>query len=409
MRTIIKRGIAIAVVCAIAVVTPIAAAAATSTRTTFVREDSPMLGQGGYIYYISTNDDNALSEIYRKNVSTGKSSLVVSSDNAISRMQISGEKLYYSCADEETEFGFDTYSCDLNGANEELCCKGTVAYADSANVYAIKLLEDGRSKLYQRNLLTGKQTSIKTVKSDEVIEYITTINGDSYYYVYSSGKKCLTLYLLGNGKTKLVKVAREKNSKSNEGYGLLVSDVKMIGNELYYNYGCHQGSGSFWCGTIKKLTVDGVKKTICKDMNEEQILVGNNELYYSSLDGDNYKYNLKTGKKSKYSLAFENKVNYTILGDKTYMADLSDKKRINISRFRSGTARHTLTKNFISFAFKQKSKINYGATIKPVGIYNLVCVTGIDFNDKDYGWKGRLDSIDWFITDGSGKVLGSFH
>lgn len=407
MKTVIKRMAAIAVVCAIVIVTPVVAMAETSTQTTFVRQDSPMLGQGGYIYYIRTNDENAMSEIYRKNVSTGKESLVVSCDNVINKMQISGQKLYYSCAD-ETEFGFDTYCCDLNGTNDEFCCEGTIAYADSVNVYAIKLLEDGSSKLYQKNLLTGKQISIKTVKSNEVIEFVTNINGDSYYYVYRSGDSRLILYLLGNGRTKPVKVATEKNSKSNEGNYLMVSDVKNINNELYYNYGCYQGSGSFWCGNIKKLTVDGEKKTICKNINDDRILVGNSELYYSSLGGDNYKYNLQTGKKSKYSLAYEAKVSYTIVGDKTYMADVSDKNKICISRFRSGTARQTLTKNFISFAFKQKSKINYSVTVKPIGIYNMICVTGIDFSNPDYGWRGRLDSIDWYITDRSGKVLGSF-
>ena len=46
--------------------------------------------------------------------------------------------------------------------------------------------------------------------------------------------------------------------------------------------------------------------------------------------------------------------------------------------------------------------------MKQVGIYNMVCVKGIDYTDASYGWRGNLVSINWYITDGAGTVLGSF-
>ena len=52
--------------------------------------------------------------------------------------------------------------------------------------------------------------------------------------------------------------------------------------------------------------------------------------------------------------------------------------------------------------------MNYSVSMKTVGIYNMVCVTGRDFTDQTYGWRGRLDSIDWYVTDGAGTILGSF-
>ena len=87
--------------------------------------------------------------------------------------------------------------------------------------------------------------------------------------------------------------------------------------------------------------------------------------------------------------------NYIILGDKTYMADCSNKKKIVISRFKSGTAQETLTKNFITIPFKQKANISYSVSMRQVGIYNMVCVTGTDFTDQSYGWRGKVVSVDW--------------
>ena len=126
------------------------------------------------------------------------------------------------------------------------------------------------------------------------------------------------------------------------------------------------------------------------------------------MKGNDYKYNLKTGKKTKYSLAFQNGVSYTVLGDKTYMADTSNKTKIVISRFSSGTNRETLKKNFISIPFRQKKNVSYSVTVKQLGKYNMICVTGRDFTDMSYGWRGKLTGINWYVTDGAGKVRGSF-
>ena len=147
---------------------------------------------------------------------------------------------------------------------------------------------------------------------------------------------------------------------------------------------------------------------MAKSTGDDTLTIGTKELYYTTPEGNYYKYQLSTGKKSKYSLKLEQNISYTILGDKTYMADTSNAKKIVISRFKSGTNRETLTKNFITISFKQKKNISYTVDIRQVGVYNLVCVKGTDYSKASYGWRGKLTSVNWYITDGAGTLLGSF-
>lgn len=372
----------------------------------FVQDYSDMIGQGGYIYYIRTSEEDLHAEIWRMKVSDGTSSMVVSEANGILRLVVCGQQLYYTTANEQGQW--EVRTCQLNGDDQKTVCDGVICCADSENIVCIRYVTQGRARLYVQNLATGKRTSVRTMKEDQNFEYVGNIDNDSYYYLYDQTTDKLYLYRLNIVTKKLIRVASEKRVYDDSSAPLLVSDVRQIGGELYYDFGSIQGSGGFWYGTIKKLTVDGKKKTVAKQTGDDSIIAGTKELYFSTPRGDYYKYSLTTGKKTKYSLKFEQGINYSILGDKTYMADLSDSRKIVISRFTSGTDRETLTKNFVTIKFKQKANISYSAHMKQVGVYTVICVTGMDFTNPDYGWRGRVDSIDWFIIDGAGTLLGSF-
>lgn len=372
----------------------------------YVQEYSDMIGQAGSIYYIRTSEKDGSAVIWRMKMSTGKTSKIVSEPNGIIGLMVSGQRLYYTAVNDDRQW--EVRSCSLSGDDAETVCEGRGCYVNGKNVYYLRYgKKDIRASLYAKSLDTGKITRIKTAKTDQVLDYVCNIGGESYYYIYDKKTDKLLLYRLHTANNQLVRVAVEKRVA--EGYsGLMVADVRQIAGELYYNFGSYEGTGNFWNGTIKKLTVDGKKKTIAKYTDDDQIIAGSRELYFTTPQGNYYKYNLKTGKKAKYSLKYEKNISYMVLGEKTYMADTSNKKKIVISRFASGTDRETLTKNFIAIPFKQKANVSYSVSMKPLGIYNMVCVTGTDYTDTSYGWRGKLVSINWYVTDGAGTLLGSF-
>lgn len=372
----------------------------------FVQGYSDMIGQAGSIYYIRTSEKDGSAAIWRIKISTKKTSKIVSAPNGIIDLVVSGQRLYYTTANDDQQW--EVRSCSLNGDDVQTVCEGRVCYVNSETVYYLRYgKKNTQASLYAKSLDTGKITRIKTAKTDQVLDYVCNIGGESYYYIYDKKTDKLLLYRLHTANNQLVRVAVEKRVA--EGYsGLMVADVRQIAGELYYNFGSYEGTGNFWNGTIKKLTVDGKKKTIAKYTDDDQIIAGSRELYFTTPQGNYYKYNLKTGKKAKYSLKYEKNISYMVLGEKTYMADTSNKKKIVISRFASGTDRETLTKNFIAIPFKQKANVSYSVSMKPLGIYNMVCVTGTDYTDTSYGWRGKLVSINWYVTDGAGTLLGSF-
>lgn len=372
----------------------------------FVQKYSDMIGQGGYIYYIKTSEKDGSAAIWRMKVSNGKRSRIVSEPRGIISLTVSGQRLYYTAVNDDLQW--EIRSCSLSGDDLQAECEGRACYVNSENIYFLKYGKtDVLASLYAKSLETGETRLIKTEKKDQVMDYVCNIGSESYYYVYDRKTDKLYLYRLHTANHKMIRVAAEKRVAEGVS-GLMVSDVRQMNGELYYDFGSYEGTGNFWNGTIRKLTVDGKKKTVAKYVENDQIMAGSRELYFSTPQGSYYKYNLKTGKKAKYSLKYEKNISYEILGDKTYMADTSSKKKIVISRFNSGTDRETLTKNFISIPFKQKANINYSVSMKQVGIYNMICVTGTDFTDMSYGWRGKLVSINWYVTDGAGTVLASF-
>lgn len=381
--------------------TPITAHAASA----YVQQYSDMIGQGGYLYYIRTSEKTGRAVVRRMKVATGADSKVVSEAKGIIKLIACGQQLYYTTANSASEW--EVRTCKLDGSEKKTVCKGCVCYADKEDIYYIRYTKGNKSYLYAKNIETGKNRLIKSAKAGQTLDYVCTIDGDSYYYTYESKADQLVLYRLHTDTKKMTRIAVEKRVAEGTN-GLLVSDIKQINGELYYDFGSYEGSGSFWNGTINKLTTAGKKKSVAKLVSDDKIIAGSRELYYTNANGNDYKYDLKTGKKTKYSLKFEENISYTVFGDKTYMTDTSNKKKIVISRFTSGTDRETLTKNFITIPFQQKKNVSYSVDIKTVGIYNLVSVTGRDFTDQNYGWRGKLVSIDWYVTDGAGTLLGSF-
>lgn len=372
----------------------------------YVYEYSDMIGQGGYIYYIRSSASGSSASIWRMKVETGETSKVVSESKGIQKLTASGKQLYYVTSNDAGQS--EVRSCAWGGRVPETVCEGILCYADTESVYVTRYL-DNKAYLYRRDLESGEETLIKATKKDQTLDYVCNIGNHSYYYLYDDASDKLYIFCLNTtaANQKLIRIAAEKRVVKGSTESLLVSDIKQIDQELYYDFGSYEGSGSFWNGTIKKLTVDGAKKTVAKLVEDKQIIAGKRQLYYQDMKGNAYKYDLKTGKKTKYSLKFENNISYTVLGDKTYLVDTSNKKEIVLSRFNSGTDREVLT-SFLTIPFKQKANISYSVSIKQVGIYYAICVTGTDFTDMSYGWRGKLVSMNWYIVDGSRKVLGSF-
>ena len=372
---------------------------------TFAYEDTDMIGQGGYIYFIRTNSDSGAASICRKNVSNATVSKVVTESAGIISLVVNGQYLYYTTAEDGD---WVIKMCQLNGDDARTLCAGTVSYASDSCVYGMETLNNGRTRLFSMEYDADDITVIKSVKANQTLYYVKNIGTDSYYAIYNQKTNKISLYRLNTTNDRLVRIAVDKRP-SNDSTGFLqVSDLKIVNGELYYDFGSYEGTGSYWYGSIRKLTTDGKKKIVAKSTGDDTLTIGTKELYYTTPEGNYYKYQLSTGKKSKYSLKLEQNISYTILGDKTYMADTSNAKKIVISRFKSGTNRETLTKNFITISFKQKKNISYTVDIRQVGIYNLVCVKGTDYSKASYGWRGKLTSVNWYITDGAGTLLGSF-
>jgi hypothetical protein len=321
-------------------------------------------------------------------------------------MKLGGQNIYYTTADETDQWV--VRSANLAGSGKQTLCNGVLEELDDTYAYCMRTLSDGRTQLFRINRETGEKSSVKIAAAGQIFDRVGNSEVEGYYYIFNTSTDKIMLYRLDPASGKLLKCAADKRPDNSGTASLQVSDVQQIGGELYYDYGSYEGTGNYWYGVIKKLDADGKKKTVAGQVGSDRIIAGSKELYYADANGNNYKYNLTTGKKSKYSLTLEAGVDYTVMGDKTYMANTSNKKKIVISRFRSGTARETLTKNFITIPFTQKKNISYTVSVKQVGIYNVVCVSGTNYTDASYGWRGKLTSINYYVTDGAGTVLGSF-
>jgi hypothetical protein len=189
-----------------------------------------------------------------------------------------------------------------------------------------------------------------------------------------------------------------------------VSDIAKINEDIYYQYGTYEGSGSYWYGTLIKVDPrTNTKSVIVKQLYEEKIYYNDNSIFYNDTDRNEkrYKYNTKTGKTSSYLYKTTGGESFDISGDKTYCAKADGKEMITVSSFASGTNKNKNPKLLMNIPFKQKKKYDYSATVSKYGDYLLIPVTCMDYNDASYGWRGKVISVTWYIADTNGKILAS--
>ncbi len=407
IRKIRQRLTALALATALVLTGLVAAPQQTQAAQRMVYSHSTMLGHIGSIYFIRSDEETSEQTICRKKViNSSKVSEIVTEEKGILNFVVEGQYLYYTTADEDDQWVIR--KCRVDGEEGETLCKGSVFYVDSNRVYGEKQLSNNRSRLFCLDQETGEMTTIRSIKKTQILYYVETIGTDSYYAIYDENTDKISLYRLATADNQFTRITTDKRTTNGSLGAMLVSDVEVVDGELYYDYGSYEGSAVYWYGTIKKLTTDGKKKTIAVNIANEKMEIGSNELYYSKAEGKYYKYQLSDGKKTRYSLDMENGIDYSIIRDKTYMTDRSNKKKIVISRFKSGTARETLTNNFATINFKQKKNISYSVDIQEMGVYYIISVTGTDYTDSAYGWRGHLVSMNWYVMDGAGTIIGSF-
>jgi hypothetical protein len=190
-----------------------------------------------------------------------------------------------------------------------------------------------------------------------------------------------------------------------------VSDIVKINGDIYYQYGTHEGSGSYWYGTLKKLeSSNKIKSIIAERLYEEQIHHDDNCIYYIGTESSekHYRYHTKTGKTTSYTYKTTGTESFNILGDKTYCAKADGKELITVSCFESGSNKKNRVEAFINLSYKQKKKFDYSASVKKINDILLIPVTCMDYNDTSYGWRGRCVSVTWYVADTEGKILAQF-
>lgn len=124
-----------------------------------VYEYSPMLEDGGDIYYIQTIEGDEYSyDIYRLEVASGNKTKLVSSKNDIINMDIHKETLYYTSYDGEKDI-YRTYSVSNDGKDKKTICNGCFVCLDDTSIY-YTVTKGKVSKLYKRDYESKKSTLI---------------------------------------------------------------------------------------------------------------------------------------------------------------------------------------------------------------------------------------------------------
>jgi uncharacterized membrane protein len=376
-----------------------------------VYEYSPMLEDKGNIYYIQRVEGDEYSyDIYRLEVATGKKTRLLSSENDILDMMIHNDTLYYtSYAWEKDVYQNKTYSVSIDGKDKKTICNGYFICLDDSGIY-YTVSKDKESKLYKRDYNSKKATLIYT--GNMTFSFVKNLDNTLYFTQFNEASSKLTLYTLMPEQTKLaVLTANKITLNGSERTFPMVSDITKINGDIYYQYGTHEGSGSYWYGTLIKLDSSTKKNSvIAKQLYEEQIYHNDSSIFYNGTDSSekHYQYNTKTGKTSSYIYKITGTESFNILGDKTYCAKADGKELIVVSRFTSGTNKGNLVKSFISLSYKQKKEFDYSASIKKYGDFLLIPVTCMDYNDTSFGWRGRCVSVTWYVADSDGRILAQF-
>ena len=374
-----------------------------------VYEYSPMLEDGGSIYYIQRVEGNEYSyDIYRLEVATGNKTRLLSSKNDILGMGLHNNILYYTSYDGEKDV-YQTYSVSIDAKEKRTICNGYFLCLDDSSIY-YTVVKGEKSKLYKRDYDSKKATLIYTGNMN--FSFVKKLDNTLYFTQFNESSSKLTVYKLMSGQAKLAvltsdKIALEESVRTYP----TVSDITKINGAIYYQYGTFEGSGSYWYGTLIKLNPStNAKSVVTKQSYEEQIYHNKSSIFYSGAESSekHYQYNTKTGKTSSYIYKITGTESFNILGDKTYCAKADGKELITISRFTSGTNKKNLVKSFINLSYKQKEEYDYSASVKKYGDYLLIPVTCMDYTDTSYGWRGRCVSITWYVADSEGKILAQF-
>jgi hypothetical protein len=374
-----------------------------------VYEYSPMLEDRGNIYYIQrVEGDDYSYDIYRLEVATGTKTRLLSSKNDILGMMLHNDTLYYTSYEREKEVD-QIYSVSIDAKENKTICDGYFLWLDDSSIY-YTVVKGEESKLYKRDYDSKKATLIFT--GNMTFSFVKNLDNTLYFTQFNEASSKLTLYTLMPEQTKLSALTKDKITlNGTERTYPTVSDVAKINGDIYYQYGTHEGSGSYWYGTLIKLASrTNTKSIIAKQLYEEQIYHNDSSIFYNGTDSSekHYQYNTKTGKTSSYTYKTTGTESFNILGDKTYCAKPDGKELITVSHFTSGTNKNNLVKSFINISYKQKKKLNYSASIKKYGDYLLIPVTCMDYNDTSYGWRGRCVSVTWYVADSDGKILAQF-
>jgi Tol biopolymer transport system component len=90
-----------------------------------VYEYSPMLEDGGNIYYILRVEGDTYSyDIYKLEIATGNKTRLLSSKNDILSMMLHKDTLYYNCFDGEKDV-YQTYSVSIDAKEKRLFVTAT--------------------------------------------------------------------------------------------------------------------------------------------------------------------------------------------------------------------------------------------------------------------------------------------
>lgn len=377
---------------------------ANAATNAMVYEDSPMLEDGGNIYYIQTvqGDKNSYNNIYRLEVATGNKTRLLSSKYRILGMMLHKDTLYYTSYDGEKDH---TYSVSIDAKNKKTICNGHLLCLDDSSIYyTVNKGEEG--KLYKREYGSKKATLLYT--GNFTLSFVKNLDNTLYFTQFNEASSKLTLYTLAPKQTKLTVLTTDKITF--ERTYPTVSDIVKINGDIYYQYGSYEGTGDYWYGKLIKLdSGTNTKSVIAKLLYEEQIYHNDNIIFYNgNVYKDNeevrYQYNTKTSKTSTYRYKTTASESFNILGDYTYCAKADGKKLITVSRFTSGTDQNNLVKSFIKLTYKQEKEYDYSARVKRYGDYLLIPVTCMDYNANN-GWRGRYVSITWYVADLDGKIL----
>lgn len=404
MRTTLKKMICGLIIFAMAITLFPQNVTVAEAATEIVYQYSTMLEENGSIYYIgSVEGDQPVYHIYQMEVSTGKKKELATSDNYISNMVIYQDNLYYTSY-ETDETSNTIYSVPLKGGEIQTVGTGYIIYADENGIFCT-ISDDAECKLYKRAYDGSEDTLIYTGNS--TLNYAKNIDDTLYFSQYSKPSSMITLLSMKSSASKLTSQATSKVEDIISSIPI-ISDVVKVNGDLYYQYGTYEGSGNFWYGTIVKIETDTKKKkTIAIDVIEPSIFHNATKIFYDNSQSE-YKqsvYNTKTEKTTSITLKFAASETHSIIGDKTYLAKPVSQKYISVSYFTSGTNKKNLKKDFIKFSYKQQSKLSYTAKVEKLGNYYLVSVVCIDFNDLDYGWRGKYLGVAWYVIDSKGKVL----